>query len=79
MTFNQVSEAEIRSWKDKEGELLKQIELAQAKARGEAEHASRVEKELLKKIQATTPFLNMKRMLKEKNDQLKSLRVIVAK
>eukprot|EP01105_Mastigella_eilhardi_P005506 TRINITY_DN17204_c0_g1_i1.p1 TRINITY_DN17204_c0_g1~~TRINITY_DN17204_c0_g1_i1.p1 ORF type:complete len:316 (-),score=123.40 TRINITY_DN17204_c0_g1_i1:153-1100(-) len=73
------SATDLQLYKDKTVALQKDLDLVTVKLRGESEKSARLEKELLKKVQGTTPFMNMKRMLKQKNDQLKELRAVVAK
>eukprot|EP00727_Mastigamoeba_balamuthi_P014155 m51a1_g9362 putative leucine zipper transcription factor-like protein 1 (1023) ;mRNA; f:161713-168337 len=54
--------------------LRQEIEAERANARAEHEKASRAQADLTKKVQVTTPFLNLRKMLKAKNDSVKQLR-----
>ncbi|KAH3763020.1 leucine zipper transcription [Pelomyxa schiedti] len=74
-----MSQTELATMKEKTAKLEQELEETRQQLHLESQKVSRAERELLKKVQTTTPFVNMKKMLKQKNDQLKALRDIIAR
>jgi chromosome segregation ATPase len=71
--------AEMKELKAKVAELTAAKEAAQKQVAEERARASKAEQDLLKKVQQTTPFLNMRKMIKQKNDSVRTLRELLRK